>query len=127
MRKRRSNRPHRSVELGELRLAWLITFLTVVRLKNRSDAGKELGLTQGGVTKQLQSLEYWSRMVLLVPEHPVKLTPLGEDFVAVAEQALAILIKARMPILLEQYGPPKPKISARGLRVPPSVPKPAET
>lgn len=125
MRKRRSNRPPPSLKLGELRLAWLMTFLTVVRLKNRSVAGKELNLTQGAVTKQLQSLEDWSRMVLLRPEHPVELTAQGEAFVKVAEDALALLTKARMVMPLEQYGPPKPKLSIIGLRAPPSVPKPS--
>lgn len=129
MRKRRETRPYRSVELGELRLAWLETFLAVVRLKNRSVAGEELGLTQGAVTKQLQSLEDWSRMVLLEPERRVQLTKQGEAFVEVAEQALEILTKARMPTPPEQYGPPRPpkrlrrKVPARDLRVPPIVPK----
>lgn len=129
MRKRRETRPYRNVELGELRLAWLETFLAVVRLKNRSNAGKELGLTQGAVTKQLQSLEDWSRMVLLRPEHPVELTKQGEAFVEVAEQVLEILTKARKPAPPEQHGPKRPakflrpKVAARGLRAPPSVPK----
>jgi len=126
VRKRRSNRPPPRLERGDLRLAWLETFLAVVRLKNRSAAGKELGLTQGAVTKQLQSLEDWSRMVLLVPEHPVTLTVQGEAFVQVAEDALKLLTGARMSMPLEQYGPPKPKISGKYLRVPPSVPKPSE-
>lgn len=127
MRKRRSKRGPPKLRLGELRLAWLVTFLTVVRLKNRSVAGKELNLTQGAVTKQLQSLEDWSRMVLLRPEHPVELTAQGEAFVKVAEEALELLTKARAVIPLEPYGPPKPKIPARGLRAPPSVPKAAES
>jgi DNA-binding transcriptional LysR family regulator len=86
------------LRLGDLRLAWLVTFLAVVRLKNRSLAAKELGLTQGAVTKQLRSLEDWSRRVLVWPDSaPVRLTPQGEDFVQVAEDALEILTRARMP------------------------------
>lgn len=124
MRKRRANRPAVSLRLGDLRLAWLQTFLAVVRLKNRSLAAEELGLTQGAVTKQIQSLENWSRMVLLWPERPVTLTPQGEAFVAVAEQAIQLLAGARPPMPSEQAEPPKAKVSAADLRVPPSVPTP---
>lgn len=127
MRKRGSNHRSPSLSLGDLRLAWLVTFLAVVRLKNRSVAAKELGLTQGAVTKHIHSLEDWSRMVLVWPDSaPVRLTPQGEAFVAVAEHTLDVLAKVRTPLPMEQAEPPKAKISAKDLRVPPSVPKPAE-
>ena len=127
MKKGRWNRPPPSLKLGELRLAWLVTFLTVVRLENRSAAGKELGLTQGAVTKQIHCLEDWSRTLLLVPEHPVKLTDDGEAFKTIAEQALKILGNFRRPLPHELYGPPKPKIPSGGLRVPPSIPRSSAT
>lgn len=122
MRKRRASRPAANLALGDLRLVWLETFLAVVRLKNRSLAGKELGLTQSAVTKQIQSLEDWSRMVLLWPERPVTLTPQGEAFVTVAEQAMALLTKVRTPASLEAAEASKANISTAHLRVPPSVP-----
>lgn len=124
MRKNRANHPRRSLHLGDLRLAWLVTFLAVVRLKNRSLAAKELGLTQGAVTKQIQSLEHWSRRALVWTDSaPLRLTPQGEEFVRVAEETLEILTKFRMPPPMEQAEPPKAKISGKDLRVPPSVPK----
>ncbi|WP_303717573.1 helix-turn-helix domain-containing protein [Brevundimonas naejangsanensis] len=123
MRKNRANHPRRKLHLGDLRLAWLVTFLAVVRLKNRSLAAKELGLTQGAVTKQLRSLEDWScRGLIWEDSAPVRLTPQGEDFVKVAEDTLEILTKFRMPPPM-QAEPPKAKISGKDLRVPPSVPK----
>lgn len=124
MRKNRANHPPRSLQLGDLRLAWLVTFLAVVRLKNRSLAAKELGLTQGAVTKQLRSLEDWSGSVLIwFDSAPVRLTPQGEDFVQVAEDTLEILTKLRAPPAIAQAEPPKPKISAKDLKPPTSAPK----
>lgn len=124
MRKNRANHPRRSLQLGDLRLAWLVTFLAVVRLKNRSLAAKELGLTQGAVTKQLRSLEDWSGRVLIwFDSAPVRLTPQGEDFVQVAEDTLEILTKLRAPPAIAQAEPPKPKISAKDLKPPTSAPK----
>ena len=126
MRKNRANHPPPSLRLGDLRLGWLVTFLAVVRLKNRSLAAKELGLTQGAVTKQLRSLEDWSRMALVWSDSaPVRLTPQGEAFVPVAEQALEVLAKVRT-VPLATPVQPKAKISGKDLRVPPSVPKPDE-
>lgn len=124
MRKNRANHPRRSLQLGDLRLAWLVTFLAVVRLKNRSLAAKELGLTQGAVTKQLRSLEDWSGRVLIwFDSAPVRLTPQGEDFVQVAEDTLEILTKLRALPAIAQAEPPKPKISAKDLKPPTSAPK----
>lgn len=127
MRKNRANHPRPSLRLGDLRLAWLITFLAVVRLKNRSLAAKELGITQGAVTKQIQSLEDWSRRVLVWADSaPVRLTPQGDDFVKVAEDTLEILTKFRTPPAIEQAEPPKAKISAKDIKPPTRVPKPSE-
>lgn len=128
MRKNRANHPPPSLRLGDLRVAWLVTFLAVVRLKNRSLAAKELGITQGAVTKQIRSLEDWSRSALVWPDSaPVRLTPQGEDFVRVAEDTLEILTKFRMLPPMEQAEPPKAKISGANLRVPSSVPKSSAT
>ncbi|MNI10100.1 DNA-binding transcriptional activator GcvA [compost metagenome] len=119
MRKNRANHPRRILQLGDLRLAWLVTFLAVVRLKNRSLAAKELGLTQGAVTKQLRSLEDWSCRVLIWSDSaPVRLTSQGEDFIQVAEDTLEILTKFRAPPAIEQAEPPKAKISAKDLKPP---------
>lgn len=126
MRKNRANHPRRSLKLGDLRLAWLVTFLAVVRLKNRSLAAKELSLTQGAVTKQLRSLEDWSGRVLIWSDSaPVRLTQEGKNFVRDAEEALGILTKFRAPPLIEQAEPPKAKISAKDLKPPTSASKAA--
>lgn len=56
----------------------------------------------------------------------MELTEQGEAFVKVAEDALALLTKARAVTPLESTEPPKPKLSIIGLRAPPIVPRPAE-
>ncbi len=97
------------LKLGALRLAWLESYVAVARLKNRSHAAKELGLTQAAVTKHIQSLEDWSRMVLVWPgSSPVMFTEQGEAFVEVAEQVLDTLSKARPILIGPQVEPSKP-------------------
>lgn len=115
-----SNRRSAGLKFGDLRLAWLTTFVTVARLENRSDAGRELGMSQGAVTKHLHSLERWHRTLLVMPDSvPAKLTKPGEAFVEVAERILQIADAARTP--LAPPSEPRPKISPATLRVPPSV------
>lgn len=105
----------------DLRLSWLTTFVSVSRHENRSASAKELSIAQGTVTKHLQSLERWLRMPL-VHDHsaPTRLTAQGKAFLEEAERVLEIMARARMPLA----APAKPRegISAKGLRVPPSVP-----
>lgn len=116
--KRRSAKP----KPDDLRLSWLRTFVSVARLENRSDAGRELGLTQGAVTKHLHSLERWHRTLLVHPDSvPARLTEPGAAFVQVAERILEIADAARTP--LAPPSEPKPKVSPATLRVPPSIVK----
>lgn len=116
------------LKLGALRMVWLESYLAVARLKNRSEAAKELGLTQGAVTKHIQSLEDWSRMSLVWSgSSPVALTEQGEAFVEVAEQVLDILSKARPILIGPQVEPSKPKASTAPMKIPPIVPKPPKT
>lgn len=125
MTKKITNHPPVGCDLKELHLTWLVTYLAVVRLGNRSMAAKELRISQGAVTKQIQSLEEWSCMALILPNSaPVRLTAQGEAFVQVAEQVLELLTKAvpsRDSLVVHEKRKPVDRI----FRVPPIEPKPA--
>ncbi|WP_409450211.1 MULTISPECIES: helix-turn-helix domain-containing protein [unclassified Brevundimonas] len=134
-----SNQRYASLDFGDLRLAWLETFVCVARLRNRSAVGKELGLSQGAVTKHIQSLEGWSRKILVDADSvPATLTDDGLELLEVAQLIIQTLAEVRMsgvaPTSLS-YGPVsgdglkmpdragKVGTSTAHLRVPPSVPK----
>lgn len=84
--------------MGDLRVAWLEAFVSVAKLGNRSQVAKELGISQGAVTKHIQNLERWMRTILV--DHysvPATLTDDGAAFVEHAELILAVLAEARKP------------------------------
>ena len=118
-----SNRPVTVTDVGDLRLAWLATFVSVSRQPSRSSAAKELGITQGTVTKHIRSLEGWCRRLLIYHDSvPPRLTVYGENFLKTAGFVLEDLadIRGAIPVVEPKPGP---KISPTGLRVPPAVPK----
>lgn len=121
----KSDSNHRSaeMELGDLRVAWLETFVCVARLRNRSAVARELGISQGAVTKHVQSLERWARTILVDHDSvPATLTDDGEAFVEPAELILAVLSEARAPLVARRPAP-VPSVSVRDLKVPSSAPK----
>ena len=124
MVKKRQERTQPGLDFGDLRLAWLETFVVVSRSENRSLAAKTLGITQSAVTKHIQNLERWSQKVLVYPDSvPTKLTKQGEAFVSVAVNVRDVMAEARKPSVTPAE--PKP-ISVKDLRVPPSVPRPSK-
>lgn len=122
--KKRRERSQPGLDFGDLRLAWLQTFVVVSRSDNRSEAAKKLGITQSAVTKHIQNLERWSQKVLVYPDRaPTELTDQGKALVSVADNVWDIMARARK--LSESPAEPK-RISVKDLRVPPSVPKPPQ-
>lgn len=133
-----SNDRYANLDFGDLRLAWLETFVCVARLRNRSAVGKELGISQGAVTKHIQSLEGWSRKVLVHADSvPATLTDDGVELLEVAQLIIETLADVRMSGVAAKslsHGPVsgdglkmpdveyKVGSSAAHLRVPPSVP-----
>ncbi|WP_268873902.1 LysR family transcriptional regulator [Sphingobium sp. AM] len=81
--------------LRTFRLLWLETFVAVAFNGSITAAGKALGLNQSNATRQIQALEKWLGQKLLVRTKPVELTPVGEDFVAIAHNLLDSLADAR--------------------------------
>ena len=121
-----SNHPVTVTDVGDLRLTWLATFVCVSRHETRSDAAKELGITQGAVTKHIHSLERWCRKLLIVSDTvPPRLTDDGQNVLNTARFVLEDLADLRGPIPVIK---PKArsKISPSDLRVPSAVPKPRE-
>lgn len=121
--------PERSqlgLKFGDLRLSWLQTFIVASRSENRSVAAKKLGITQSAVTKHIQNLERWSQRVLVYHDSvPVKLTEQGKELLSIADNVVDVMAKARkLPVAKAE---PRVRISAKDLRVPPSVPKRSET
>ncbi|WP_312138820.1 LysR family transcriptional regulator [Brevundimonas sp.] len=121
----KSDSNHRSLgmELGDLRVAWLETFVCVAKLRNRSAVGRELGISQGAVTKHIQSLEKWSRTLLVDHKSvPAILTADGEAFIEPAELILSVLSELRGPVATEWVAP-VPSVPVRDLKAPSSAPK----
>lgn len=134
-----SNDRYGSLDFGDLRLAWLETFVCVARLRNRSAAGRELGISQGAVTKHIHSLEGWSRKLLVDSDSaPATLTDDGAELLEVAQLIVQTLADVRVsgvapkslshgPVSGEGLKMPdrpgKVGTSTAHLRVPPSVPK----
>lgn len=113
-------------DVGDLRLTWLATFVSVSRQGSRLDAAKELGVTQGTVTKHIHSLELWCRKPLIFPDSvPPRLTVAGQELLTTANYVLEDLADRRGPVPIIK---PKTrtKIPPSRLRVPPAVPKSRE-
>lgn len=113
-------------DVGDLRLTWLATFVSVSRQGSRSDAAKELGITQATVTKHIHSLESWCRKPLIYPDSvPPRLTDAGEELLTTARYVLEDLADRRgqIPVLKPKT---RTKIPPSRLRVPPAVPKSRE-
>ena len=122
----KSDSNHRSavMELGDLRVAWLETFVCVAKLRNRSAVARELGISQGAVTKHVQSLERWMRAILVDHDSvPATLTDDGEAFVEPAELILDVLREAQRPMSdVVVRGPRRPR-SIKGRKVLPVTPE----
>ncbi len=109
---------------GDLRAAWLESFVSTVDNKKRTAAAEEMGVSEDTVTKNIKKLEEWlgggPRRFLLWPNtYPPALTSGGESFLPDARKLLELMRKAReLPIVAEE--PVKPTSTAH-LRVPPPV------
>ena len=110
------------LKFGDLRLSWLETFVVVSRSDSRSSAALKLGITQSAVTKHLQNLERWSQKVLVDSNSfPTKLTEQGEALVPIADDVVGVMARARKPPVPTDGQ--RVRISAKDIRLPPSVPK----
>src|SRR4051812_12582135 len=70
-------------------LAQLEGFVAVARQRSFTEAARELGITQPGVSRQVQKLEREVGVTLLTRgRNAVSLTPAGERFRVYAEDAL---------------------------------------
>ena len=71
----------------------------VDRLGTASEAAKELSLTQGAISRALQSLEQQLGVPLLIRERQrLRLTPAGQDYVAEVRKALHLLASASITL-----------------------------
>lgn len=112
------------LKFGDLRVAWLETFVSVARLRNRSEVAKEIGISQSAVSKHIQSVENWMGVRLVDPESlPAILTKDGEAFAVLAKSIIESLSEARRAESLEAL-PLIRRVSVRGRKptvVPPVV------
>ncbi len=78
------------VKGGVVDFAWLETFVAVANHGSLSAATTARGLTQSGISRQLQRLESEIGVILLDrSSRSIRLTPAGERFLAYADAALA--------------------------------------
>src|SRR5687768_4458357 len=77
----------------------LMALEAVDRLGTASEAAKELSLTQGAISRALQSLEQQLGVPLLIRERQrLRLTPAGQDYVAEVRKALHLLASASITL-----------------------------
>lgn len=101
-------------DFGDLRLAWLETFVETADSKKRTAAAAAIGTTQFNVSKQLDKLWEWYGYPVVEPgSHPLRLTPEGTEFLKVAREVVQRLRDAR-PAPPSQ---PAPRISGADIEV----------
>ncbi|MBI1173609.1 LysR family transcriptional regulator [bacterium] len=77
----------------------LLALEAVERLGSASAAAAELNLTQGAISRQLQTLEGQLGVALVIRDrHRLRLTPAAQDFVAEARQSLHRLAQASLTL-----------------------------
>ena len=109
--------------LGNLKAAWLQTFVQVARDGKRTAAAHERGRVSSTMTKHIQSLERWAGTILVEPNSsPAKFTPYGDEFLPKAQAILEAIEDARR-FETQALTPSVVSVPASQLRVPPSVPK----
>ncbi len=78
---------------------WLEDFLSVSRTGSFSRSAAERHITQPAFSRRIKSLEQWVGTTLIDRStYPTRLTPAGERFREVAEQALLALLEARQDL-----------------------------
>jgi LysR family transcriptional regulator, glycine cleavage system transcriptional activator len=83
----------------------LMALEAVDRLGTASEAAKELSLTQGAISRALQSLEQQLGVPLLIRERQrLRLTPAGRDYVAEVRKALHLLASASITLRANPTG-----------------------
>lgn len=83
----------------------LMALEAVDRLGTASEAAKELSLTQGAISRALQTLEHQLGVPLLVRERQrLRLTPAGQDYVAEVRKALHLLASASITLRANPTG-----------------------
>lgn len=83
----------------------LMALEAVDRLGTASEAAKELSLTQGAISRALQTLEGQLGVPLLLRERQrLRLTPAGQDYVAEVRKALQILASASITLRANPMG-----------------------
>lgn len=83
----------------------LMALEAVDRLGTASEAAKELSLTQGAISRALQSLEQQLGVPLLIRERQrLRLTPSGQDYVAEVRKALHLLASASITLRANPTG-----------------------
>jgi DNA-binding transcriptional LysR family regulator len=83
----------------------LMALEAVDRLGTASGAARELSLTQGAISRALQSLEQQLGVPLLIRERQrLRLTPAGQDYVAEVRKALHLLASASITLRANPTG-----------------------
>jgi LysR family transcriptional regulator, hypochlorite-specific transcription factor HypT len=78
---------------------WLEDFLSVASTGNFSRSASERHITQSAFSRRIKSLEQWAGSALIDrSSYPTRLTPAGERFREVAEQAVSLLQEARLDL-----------------------------
>ncbi|MDZ3833295.1 MAG: LysR family transcriptional regulator [Sphingopyxis sp.] len=95
-----------------MELKWLEDLLSVAEIGNFSRAAEARLVTQSALSRRIQSLELWVGVELLDrSQHPISLTPEGEDFIAVAREIVAQSYDAKRKAMANS------RIAATGVRV----------
>ncbi len=86
-------------------MGWLTAFEAVARSGSVTDAARQLDLTQGAVSRQVQKLEEFLDYQLFVREKKrLKLTPVGEAYAEAIREGLTGIANATVDLRSNPYG-----------------------
>lgn len=72
-----------------MELKWLEDFVAVAERRHFSHAANDRFITQSAISRRIQSLESWAGTSLLDrSQHPIELTPAGEEYLIIAKDLI---------------------------------------
>lgn len=72
-----------------MELKWLEDFIAVAKRRHFSQAADDRFITQSAISRRIQSLESWVGTSLLDrSQHPIQLTPAGEEYLIIAKDLI---------------------------------------
>jgi DNA-binding transcriptional LysR family regulator len=103
-----------SKRILSIKISDIEAFIAAAESRSHKEAAKKLGHHESTVSRAIINLETWSGLVLTTGDIPRKLTSIGEKYLPIAKQVVAMLENANSDLKI--VGPPKaPRKSGRDI------------